>query len=123
MRKPKIIEVGSKKEMDAWTTYSYATEPSLEIKYLKNVEDTVFFQGSGASRRRVAPYYIPPLKNTVPEVLTLINEYHASVFKLEEAYKEWDNKRVDMLAKLRSMAGILPKPYEDIAVMIKDLSK
>ncbi len=114
--KKRIIEVNSKKEMDAWTSYSYITEPSLEIKYLKSVEDTIFFQGSGASRRRVAPYYIPPLKNTDHEVLSLINEYHASVFKLEEAYKEWDNKRVDMLAKLRTMSGILPKPYEDIAV-------
>ena len=121
--KKKIIEVNTKKELDAWTTYSYITEPSLEIKHLKGMEDTVFFQGSGASKRRVAPYYIPPLKNTDPEVLALITEYHASVFKLEEAYKEWDNKRVDMLAKLRLMSGILPKPYEDIAVILKDLTK
>jgi hypothetical protein len=121
--KKKIIEVNNKKEMDAWTTYSYVTEPSHEIKYLKGVEDTVFFQGSGASRRRVAPYYIPPLKNTDPEVLNLIDEYHASVFKLEEAYKEWDLKRVEMLGKLRVMSGILPKPYEDIAVMMKDITK
>jgi len=121
--KKKIIEVNTKKELDAWTTYSYITEPSLEIKHLKGMEDTICFQGSGASRRRVAPYYIPPLKTTDPEVLALITEYHASVFKLEEAYKEWDNKRVDMLAKLRLMSGILPKPYEDIAVIIKDPSK
>jgi len=118
MRKPKIIELKTKKELDAWTTYSYITEPSLEIKTVKGLEDTVFFQGSGASKRRVAPYYIPPLKNTDPEVLALIDEYHASVATLEKAFNEWDSKRIDMLAKLRELSNVYPRPYEDIIAIL-----
>ena len=34
MRK-KIVELKTKQELDAWTTFSYLTEPSHEIKYLK----------------------------------------------------------------------------------------
>lgn len=118
MRKSKIIELKTKKELDAWTTYSYITEPSLEIKSIKNLEDAVFFQGSGASKRRVAPYQIPPLKNTDPEVLALIDEYHASVATLEKAFNEWDSKRIDMLAKLREISNVYPKPYEDIIAIL-----
>jgi hypothetical protein len=118
MRKPKIIELKTQKELDAWTTYSYITEPSLEIKHIKNLEDTVFFQGSGASKRRVAPYSIPPLKNTDPEILALIDEYHASVATLEKAFKEWDSKRIDMLSKLRELSNVYPRPYEDIIAIL-----
>jgi len=118
MRKPKIIELKTKKELDAWTTYSYITEPSLEIKPIKNLEDAVFFQGSGASKRRVAPYHVPPLKNTDSEVLALIDEYHASVATLEKAFNEWDSKRIDMLAKLRELSNVYPRPYEDIIAIL-----
>lgn len=117
MRK-KIVELKTKQELDAWTTFSYLTEPSHEIKYLKSLEDALFFQGSGATKRRVAPYQIPPLKNTDPKVLSLIEEYHASVSVLEKAYKDWDEKRVNLLANLRWLSGICPKPYEDIAVIL-----
>lgn len=121
MRKPKIIELKTQKELDAWTTYSYVTEPSLEIKPIKNLEEAVFFQGSGASRRRIAPYSIPPLKNTDPEILSLIDDYHASVSTLEKAFKEWDSKRIDMLSKLRELSNVYPRPYEDIiAILAKD---
>jgi len=118
MKKTKIIELHTKQELDAWTTYSYITEPSLEIKTVKGLEDTVFFQGSGASKRRVAPYQIPPLKNTDPEVLALIDEYHASVATLEKAFNEWDSKRIDMLAKLREMSNVDPQPYDDIIAIL-----
>ena len=118
MRKPKIIELDTKQELDAWNTYSYITEPSLEIKPIKNLEDAVFFQGSGASRRRVAPYQIPPLKNTDPEVLSLVDEYHVSVATLEKAFKEWESKRIDLLVKLKDLSSINPRPYEDIIAIL-----
>jgi len=114
----KIYEVKTKQELDAWTTYSYLTEPSLDIKYIKNLEDSLFFQGSGASRRRIAPYHIPPLKNTDPEVLRLIDEYHQSVKDLEKVFNLWNIKRVEMLSQLRLLSGITPKSYDNIAVIL-----
>ncbi|NDB60637.1 hypothetical protein EB001_19645 [bacterium] len=115
--KNKIIELKSKQQLDAWNNYSYITEPSLEIKYIKNLEDTLFFQGSGAARRRIAPYQVPDLKTTDPEVKQVVNDYNASVIELEKAFNEWDKKRIDMLAKLRELSTILPKPYDDISVI------
>lgn len=114
----KIYTVNSKKQLDAWNVFHYCTEPALQIRHVKNLEEVVFFQGSGITRKRIAPYRIPELKTTDSEVLRIVDEYNSTVQILELAFQSWDEKRIDTLWKLRDLAQIFPKEYEQVAVML-----